>query len=204
MVSQLSMAPQMNSQELTDLLSNMKEYGRSLEKLENKVSKFLKCLINNKDVIDRHDSTLYSHMRQEIDVAEALSYELQSKLNEADLIIGSERITVSHSTANTKDLSYKEFSAGRGMHDAHIHEFLASLETNFRLSRTPENMKSQVLKDKLRGLAKLAVSDDLNDFQQICYTNLGILLKYSATFLIYTKKLVKYPVNTARSPLGKR
>ena len=167
-VGQLSMAPQMNSQELTDLLSNMKEYGRSLEKLEDKVSKFLKCLIKNRDVIDRHDHSLYSHMKQEIDEAEALSFELQSKLNEADLIIGTERITLSHSTANSKDLSYKEFSAGRGMHDAHIYEFLTSLETNFRISRTPENMKSQVLKDKLRGLAKLAISDDLNDFRQIC------------------------------------
>ena len=54
------------------------------------------------------------------------------------------------------------------MHDAHIYEFLTSLETNFRITRTPENIKSQVLKDKLKGLAKLAISDDLNDFQHIC------------------------------------
>ena len=166
-VNLLSMASHMNSEELTDILSNMKEYGRSLEKLEDKVSKFLRCLITNKDVIDGHDPALYACMKQEIDEAENLSANLQSKLNEADLIIGSERITLSQSHADSKDLSYKEFSAGRGMHDAHIYEFLNSLETNFRITRTPENLKSQTLKSKLIGSAKFAIPEDLNNYRHI-------------------------------------
>ena len=167
-VGQLKQASQMNSQELTDLLGNMKEFGRSLEKLENKVSKFLKYLIENKSIIDQYDSGLYQDMKNEIDEAEHLSSIFQQGLNDADQIIRSEKITISQMSSNdSKELPYKEFNAGRSMHDAHIYEFLSTLEMNFRICRTPTNVRPQTLKRLLKDSAKLAIPDDLNDYQRI-------------------------------------
>ena len=167
-ISQLSNAPMMNSQQLTDILSNMKEYGRSLEKFEDKISRFTKTIVKNKQEIDNHNSGLYNELTNEIRQAEQLSNELQFKLQNADQIIGSEKITVSHTHTNTKDLLYKEFSAGRKMGDPHIYEFLKNLENNFKISRTPEDCKAQVLKNKLKGTAKLAVTEDMTNYRQIC------------------------------------
>ena len=167
-ISQLSNAPMMNSQQLTDILSNMKEYNRSLEKFEDKISRFTKTIVNNKREIDNHNSGLYNELTNEIRQAERLSSELQFKLQNADQIIGNEKITVSHTHTNTKDLLYKEFSAGRKMGDPHIYEFLKNLENNFKISRTPEDCKAQVLKNKLKSTAKLAVTEDMTDYKQIC------------------------------------
>ena len=167
-VDHLSSASHMNSQELTDLLGSMKENNRALEKLEEKVSKFMKTIVKNKEAIDQYDQVLYSHLKREISQAEFLSKDLQDKLYQSDLILNSERITLSHNHTNSRDLQYKEFSAGRGMNDAHIFEFLSNLETNFKICRVPDNLKAQMLKGKLKGLAKLAISDDLNDYGQIC------------------------------------
>ena len=167
-ISQLSNAPRMNSQQLTDILSNMKEYNRSLEKFEDKISRFTKTIVNNKKEIDSHNSALYNELTNEIRQAERLSSELQFKLQNADQIIGNEKITVSHTHTSTKDLLYKEFSAGRKMNDPHIYEFLKNLENNFKISRTPEDCKAQVLKNRLKSTAKLAVTEDMTDYKQIC------------------------------------
>ena len=54
------------------------------------------------------------------------------------------------------------------MNDPHIYEFLKNLENNFKISRTPEDCKAQVLKNRLKSTAKLAVTEDMTDYKQIC------------------------------------
>ena len=186
-VTQLSEAGSMNSQELTDLLGNMKDFGRSLEKLENKASKFLKCLIENKQSIDLYNPELFGDMNKEINDAEDLSTYFQQKLNEADSIIRSEKITISQmNSADSKEVSYKEFNAGRSMTDPHIYEFISTLEMNFRICRTPTNVRPTILKRLLKGSAKLAIPDDLTDYQ----TMIEVLLqKFGNPIVILTNIL---------------
>ena len=76
-IGQLANTSVMNSQQLTDVLSNMKEYNRSLEKFEDKISRFTKAIVKSKQEIDAHDSGLYSELMNEIFQAECLSAELQ-------------------------------------------------------------------------------------------------------------------------------
>ena len=167
-INQLSHAANMDSQELMDLLSNMNFHIKSMEKLEQKVSSFLKYLINNKATIESYDATLYISMRKEVGNAEQLSILLQRKLNEADSIIKAERITTSQlSHAESKQLPYKEFNGSKGLQEPHIWEFFNILDTNFKIARTAENIKAQVLKKLLKGSARLAIPEDLNDYTQI-------------------------------------
>ena len=167
-INQLSHAANMDSQELMDLLSNMNFHVKSMEKLEQKVSSFLKYLINNKATIESYDATLYISMKKEVSNGEQLSILLQRKLNEADSIIKAERITTSQlSHAESKQLPYKEFNGSKGLQETHIWEFFNILDTNFKIARTAENIKAQVLKKLLKGSARLAIPEDLNNYTQI-------------------------------------
>jgi len=107
-------------------------------------------------------------MRKEVGNAEQLSILLQRKLNEADSIIKTGRITTSQlSHAESKQLPYKEFNGSKGLQEPHIWEFFNILDTNFKIARTAENIKAQVLKKLLKGSARLAIPEDLNDYTQI-------------------------------------
>ena len=167
-ISQLSQAATMDSHELMDLLASMPHHVKSVEKLEQKVSSSLKYLITNKQTIHEFDQSLYKAMKQEIDNAEQLSSLLQKKLNEADSVIRAERITTSQlSSAESKQLPYKEFTGNKGLLDGAVYEFFNILDTNFKIARTTDNIKAQVLKKLLKGAARFAIPEDLNDFNQI-------------------------------------
>ena len=167
-VSQLTLAPTMNTEELTDCLQNMNNYSRSLEKLEGKVSQFLKSLVTHRTILDQYNPYLYPSMKREVEEAENLSALLQAKLNQADVIIGNEKITISHSKTSNKDLSYKIFSNGMGANDCHVYEFLQTLENNFKILRIScDQRKATILKENLRGTARLSVEDITNYKQAV-------------------------------------
>ena len=167
-INHLSNTPSMSSQQLTDVLGNMKDHSNNLVKFEEKISRFARTVMANEAEVRRYDPALYNTLLDEISQAEQLSTELQYRLYNADQVIANEKITMSHSQTNQKDLLYKEFSAGKKIGDPHIYEFLKNLENNFKISRTAEDCKAQILKNKLKGIAKLAVSDDMTDYKQIC------------------------------------
>ena len=167
-INHLSNASTMSSQQLTDVLGSMKDHSNNLVKFEEKISRFAKTVMTNEAEVRKYDPALYNVLLDEISQAEQLSTEFQFRLYNADQVIANEKITMSHSQTNQKDLLYKEFSAGKKINDPHIYEFLKNLENNFKISRTAEDCKAQILKNKLKGTAKLAVSDDMTDFKQIC------------------------------------
>ena len=167
-VTQLSQPQNMDTQQLVDLLSNMSSHTRTLEKLENKVSSFHKNLITNQNAIRSYSLTLYQTWLGEVVNAENLSSVLQQKLYDADVILKSERITTSQlSVQESKQLPYKTFSGSKGMSELHIYEFLRILDNNFKIARTPDNIKATVLKKLLKAGAKLSIPEDLNNFTEI-------------------------------------
>ena len=167
-IDQLTQSQHMDNQQLVDLLNNMSSHTKILEKLENKVSSFHKNLIMNQQIIRTYNDSLYQNMLTEVTNAEDLSVILQQKLFDADAILKNEKITTSRlSNYESKELPYKEFSGGKGMSDLHIFEFLNILNTNFKIARTAENIKAQIVKKLLRGAAKLAIPDDIGSFTEI-------------------------------------
>ena len=122
----------MSSQQLT---GSMKEHSIALVKFEEKISRFARTVMANEAEIGKHDPTLYSTLLEEISQAVQLSTELQLRLYNADQVIATEKITMSHTQANQKDLLYKEFNAGKRINDPNIYEFLKNLENNFKISR---------------------------------------------------------------------
>ena len=167
-VTQLSQSQNMDTQQLVDLLSNMSSHTRTLEKLENKVSSFHKNLIINQNAIQSYSPTLYQTWLGEVANAENLSSILQQKLYDADAILKSERITTSQlSIQESKQLPYKTFSGCKGMSELHVYEFLKILDNNFKIARTPDNIKATVLKKLLKAGAKLSIPEDLNSFTEI-------------------------------------
>ena len=167
-VTQLSQSQNMDTQQLVDLLSNMSSHTRTLEKLENKVSSFHKNLIINQNAIQSYSPSLYQTWLGEVANAENLSSILQQKLYDADAILKSERITTSQlSVQESKQLPYKTFSGCKGMSELHIYEFLRILDNNFKIARTPDNIKATVLKKLLKSGAKLSIPEDLNNFTEI-------------------------------------
>ena len=167
-IDQLTQSQNMDNQQLVDLLNNMSSHTKVLEKLENKVSSFHKNLIMNQQIIKTYNDSLYQNMLTEVTNAEDLSVILQQKLFDADAVLKNEKITTSRlSNYESKELPYKEFSGGKGMSDLHIFEFLNILNTNFKIARTTENIKAQIVKKLLKGAAKLAIPDDIVSFTEI-------------------------------------
>ena len=97
----------MSSQQLTDVLGNMKDHSNNLVKFEEKISRFARTVMANEAEVRRYDPALYNTLLDEISQAEQLSTELQYRLYNADQVIANEKITMSHSQTNQKDLFVK-------------------------------------------------------------------------------------------------
>ena len=127
----------MSAQRLTDLLNDMKDNNKTLIDLECKLSKFLKCLVSNKNAFLQYDPSLYQKLKDDTKSIEDLSTLFQNKLDLADSIIHQEDITKSQITsADSKDLSCLTFNGERGLQDPHLFQFLSNLEEYFKICRT--------------------------------------------------------------------
>ena len=183
----LSNVSNMSAQRLTDLLNDMKDNNKTLVDLECKLSKFLKCLVSNKNAFLQYDPSLYQKLKDDTKSIEDLSTLFQNKLDLADSIIHQEDITKSQITsADSKDLSCLTFNGERGLQDPHLFQFLSNLEEYFKICRTPDNLKAQILKKRITGSASLCIPQDLNDYTQI----VTILLdKFGSTVIIHNNIL---------------
>ena len=183
----LSNVSSMSAQRLTDLLNDMKDNNKTLIDLECKLSKFLKCLVSNKNAFLQYDPSLYQKLKDDTKSIEDLSTLFQNKLDLADSIIHQEDITKSQITsADSKDLSCLTFNGERGLQDPHLFQFLSNLEEYFKICRTPDNLKAQILKKRITGSASLCIPQDLNDYTQI----VTILLdKFGSTVIIHNNIL---------------
>ena len=186
-IRRLSQVSNMSSQHLTDLLSNMDKYNLTLEKLESKLSKYLRRLVDNRNLILDYDPSLYHRLKEETKTVESLSSLLQEKLDFADSILHNEEITLSQlSSHDTKELPYLHFTGDKGVNDPHIYQFITNIEQNFKLCRTPANIKPHILKKKLSGSAALCIPSDLHDYNKM----VSILIeKFGSIIIIHNNIL---------------
>jgi len=167
-VNRLSMVSQMTDDQLFDLISNMSSYHEELEKLESKHTKYIKALISSKNVFDKSHPELYIDLKGELLTIDSLSNLFQDSLNKADLVINKKQInSVKLSTDDAKELTYLTFSGSLSFKEPHVFQFLARLEENFKLCRTPTYLRAHILKENLSGYAKLIVPLDETDYKKI-------------------------------------
>ena len=186
-VNDLSEVSTMDSQKLIDVLSNMETYNKSLKDLERNLSKFLKALIDKKETFMKHNPNLYYDLKSITSEVEELSSNLKINLKLADYKLKNEEITLSQvNNTESRELPYLNFSASRGINHPHIYEFIANLEQNFKITRTPKNIRSQILKKHLSGTALVAVPSDLNDYDKIVDI---LFAKFGSTIVIHNNIL---------------
>ena len=187
----------MDAHQLQDLLSNMSQYGKSLEKFETKLSGFLKLLIENKAKFYPHHMNIYESLRRQLAQSEDLSIKLQTKLHFADSVLQREKITsAAYSHHETKQLVYKEFSGCNSYKDAHIYEFIRNLEENFKITKTSQNFKGPITKNLLKGQARLCVPDDMDNYNDI----INLLVKKYGSPVVILQNILRLHNNIGKVP----
>ena len=90
------------------------------------------------------------------------------------------------SSHDTKELPYLHFTGDKGVNDPHIYQFITNIEQNFKLCRTPANIKPHILKKKLSGSAALCIPSDLHDYNKM----VSILIeKFGSIIIIHNNIL---------------
>ena len=166
-VVQLSKIDNMDARQLTDVKSNLPEHIRTLNQLVRVISETNKLLFDNKI---SSTSAIYKYVKDKILLTETVVFDFQDRLNTTDYIINKEGIsTITLNTVDIEGLLYEKFSGEISLNCPHIFEFLANLNSNFKISRTPAMLKAVKIKECITGNAKLVIPDDLKDFDRIVH-----------------------------------
>ena len=130
---------------------------------------------------------LYFELKGELLTIDSLSNLFQDSLNKADLVISKKQInSVKLSTDDVKELTYLTFSGSLSYKEPHVFQFLARLEENFKLCRTPNYLRAHILKENLSGYAKLIVPLDETDYKKIV---LILQERFGSTIVIHNSIL---------------
>ena len=186
-INRLSKVSHMTDDQLFDLIATMSSYHEELEKLESNHTKYIKALITSKHVFDKTHPELYMELKGELLTIDSLSNLFQDSLNKADLVISKKQInSVKLSTDDVKELTYLTFSGSLSYKEPHVFQFLARLEENFKLCRTPNYLRAHILKENLSGYAKLIVPLDETDYKKIV---LILQERFGSTIVIHNSIL---------------
>ena len=186
-INRLSKVSHMTDNQLFDLIATISSYHEELEKLESNHTKYIKALITSKHVFDKTHPELYLELKGELLTIDSLSNLFQDSLNKADLVISKKQInSVKLSTDDVKELTYLTFSGSLSYKEPHVFQFLARLEENFKLCRTPNYLRAHILKENLSGYAKLIVPLDETDYKKIV---LILQERFGSTIVIHNSIL---------------
>ena len=203
-VKTLRSVPTFNSQELTDILSNFRDYGRSIKDHDKLTTSFLKSVLSCENVLLQTSPETFNRMILEVERSEDLLAEFRVRLDEADEVIRTEKITVSQmATSDSKELQYSTFSGAHGQGDKNVYEFLESMEENFKILRTPHHVKSIIMKKQLRGSAQMSIPESLNDsenIKEILLNKFGDVNEIYSNILNLHKKVGGIPSELSPSP----
>ena len=186
-INRLSKVSHMTDNQLFDLIATISSYHEELEKLESNHTKYIKALITSKHVFDKTHPELYLKLKGELLTIDSLSNLFQDSLDKADLVISKKQInSVKLSTDDVKELTYLTFSGSLSYKEPHVFQFLARLEENFKLCRTPNYLRAHILKENLSGYAKLIVPLDETDYKKIV---LILQERFGSTIVIHNSIL---------------
>ena len=194
-----------NSQELTDILQNLKNVTRDLAGHDKCTTTFLKTIVHDKHKINQ---TSFSNFMNIIRSAENLSLKLRSRLDIADNTINEQRITITQmSVADSREVTYPTFSGEISLTHKHIFEFLTSLENNFKILKTPSNVQAHICRRQLEGSAALTIPETLVDYtaiKSILLKKFGNIWYILSAIMAFHIKIGKLPSQQCENPSWQR
>ena len=187
-------------QELQDLYPKLTEYNKVAKNHRKAQMDFKKEFIDIEDAVLDYDPNLFEEMNNTSDLASARAKELAKALKSAEDRILDEKVSNSNvSTQDSKEIIYSDFNAGNLITDKNIYEVIKNHESNHKLNRTSNYLKGIILKKHLKGNAKLSISDDITNYDEIKkalikrYGNVNELL---ATLYNHHNKIGQTPPRT--------
>ena len=155
-------------QELQDLSPKLTEYNKIAKNHRKAQIDFKKEFIDIEEAVLKYDRDLFELMTNASDLATAKAREIAKSLKAAEDRILDEQITGSNvSTQDSKEIIYSDFNAGNSISDKNIYEVIKNHESNHKLNRTSNYLKGIILKKHLKGNAKLSISEDLTNYDEV-------------------------------------
>ena len=153
-------------QELQDLSLKITEYNKQSKTHRKAHMEFKKEFIDIEELVKEYSEELFEEMNNTSITASRKAKQLTKALKDAEDKIFEEKVTNANvSSLDSREIVYADFTGQNS--ERNIYETLKNHENNHRLNRTSNYLKGIILKKHLKGNAKLAIPDDMTNYDEI-------------------------------------
>ena len=153
-------------QELQDLSLKITEYNKQSKSHRKAHIEFKKEFIDIEELVKEYSEEIFEQMNNTSITASKKAKQLTKALKDAEDKIFEEKVTNANvSSLDSREIIYADFTGQNS--ERNIYETLKNHENNHRLNRTSNYLKGIILKKHLKGNAKLAIPDDMTNYDEI-------------------------------------